>query len=89
MSALSVPGAALSLHLYHLIESLPETQEMQDSHALLEKETENREVSEKAEEFKSQNQSALGVLRRTGEESLSIVLSQYLTQSRHSVAVSC
>ena len=40
MSALSVPGAALSLHLYHLIESLPETQEMQDSHALLEKETE-------------------------------------------------
>lgn len=40
MSALSVPGAALSLHLYHLIESLPETQEMQGSHALLEKEIE-------------------------------------------------
>ena len=56
---------------------------------LLEKENENREVSEKAQEFKSQNQSALGVLRRTGEESLSIVLSQNLTQSRCSVAVSC
>lgn len=40
MSAFSVPGTALSLHFFHLIESLPQTQEMQDSHALLEKETE-------------------------------------------------
>lgn len=40
MSAFSVPGAALSLHLHHLIKSLPQIQEMQYSHALLEKETE-------------------------------------------------